>query len=115
MYGHLNFCAISQFSMSARSGSTRYRITFSNKVGPERSSKHIDRLILSMQSVFAENLNSSLISRQGLGHPNQYHKILHCKNIRCLKTMVGSVLSITSVKIVCRHNGIPHTLRGELT
>ena len=29
--------------------------------------------------------------------------------------MLHSVLSVTSVKIVCCHNAIPHTLRDELT
>ena len=32
-----------------------------------------------------------------------------------LRFMLHKILSVTSVKIVCCHNGIPHTLRDELT
>ena len=43
-----------------------------------------------------------------------FHKGVFCDNAGLLDVMLHKVLSISSVKLLCRHNAISHTLRSEL-
>ena len=95
------------FLLSARSGSTRYHNTLSNKISSDCISKNIDGLMHSMHSVFFRK--PKLIWSQELWYPNPYPTLLHCgknhflrhswevnaiflpcRGIRCLNSLLSS-------------------------
>ena len=54
-----------RFLSSVGTGSTCYHNTLSNKIRSDRTSKHLDRLMHSMQSVFAKSLNLTKVKESG--------------------------------------------------
>ena len=86
VYDILSFKALSPFFNVC----TIWLYTLSQCIGKHNQfGSHIITHWLSYAFAFCRKIK--LISSSGLEHPNPYHTFLHCGNIPCLNTFVGSV------------------------